>query len=94
MNHLRQLIPALINPTIVFVKGVQINAYVEQPELKEASDFFENSIASGDFISFCDMKSKQASSDYESTMWGFMRIIFGEFLFFKLSLNCYLLVLM
>jgi len=55
---------------------------VEEPELKQASEYFEHSIASGDFSGFCDMKSKEyadAGDNYESTMWSFMRIIFGKF---------------
>lgn len=62
-------------------KGVQIDEHVEEPELKSAAESFQHAISSADFLAFCSSRASQADDagdQYESTMWGFMRIIFEE----------------
>ena len=68
----------------IFLKGIQVDQYTEEPSLKMASDYFEQAISTGEYIEFCEMKSAEAKdigNQYESTMWGFMGIIFGAFVF-------------
>lgn len=62
-------------------RGIQVDEYTEEPSLKMASNYFEQAISTGEYIGFCEMKSAQAKdvgNQYESTMWGFMGIIFEE----------------
>lgn len=63
-------------------QGVQIDEYVEEPELKQASEYFESSIAGNDFVGYCSSKANYASQSgesYESKTWGFMNIMFGKY---------------
>jgi len=62
-------------------KSITVTSYVERKELKAASLSFEESIANGDYVSFCGSKARSASSVgklYESQLWGFMEVIFKE----------------
>ncbi len=59
-------------------KVVKINVVVEQPELVQASQAFETSMATTNVTDFCrDMAQWKQSDPYESKMWGFMQVIFG-----------------
>eukprot|EP00566_Odontella_aurita_P002098 CAMPEP_0113542244 /NCGR_PEP_ID=MMETSP0015_2-20120614/9495_1 /TAXON_ID=2838 /ORGANISM="Odontella" /LENGTH=1078 /DNA_ID=CAMNT_0000442271 /DNA_START=104 /DNA_END=3343 /DNA_ORIENTATION=- /assembly_acc=CAM_ASM_000160 len=62
-------------------KSVSITSCIEEPELKAASEKFEELTANGDYTGFCQSMAdtaKRAGDSYENKVWGFMKIIFEE----------------
>lgn len=61
-------------------KMVKIYNVVEQPELVQASQAFENAMATTNVTDFCrDMAHWKKADPHESQMWGFMQVIFGTY---------------
>lgn len=62
---------------------VKIRTIVEEPALVKASNEFEAEMARGDTIGFCQSmaaKARQKGDAPEAQVWGFMQVIFGEFI--------------
>ena len=60
-------------------RGVSISSTIEVPELRAASDKFEQAIAGGDYSGYCDSMAQQAKAKgdtYGTQLWGFMKIVF------------------
>lgn len=61
---------------------VKVRTVVEEPELVKASNEFEAEMAKGETIAFCQSmadKARQNGDMSEAEVWGFMQVIFGEF---------------
>ena len=60
-------------------RGVTIGSTIEEPELRAASDKFEQAIAGGDYSGYCDSMAQQAKAKgdkYGTQLWDFMKIVF------------------
>ena len=60
-------------------RGVTLGSTIEEPQLRAASDKFEQAIAGGDYSGYCDSMAQQAKAKgdkYGTQLWGFMKIVF------------------
>lgn len=57
---------------------IKVCQVIEDPELVSSADKFNKSVSSGDFKSFCEMKSESSVTSHERDVWSLMKVIWFE----------------